>query len=466
MGIRKRKPAVAPARPQQQPLPVDSAYAAEVRQRAENLVEPVENTGKNGVRIRSYQRQQAEQQMAKLRGEAVQARRLAEHIEYLSQDTAAYKHKRKHVMTDTTIVDPGHAQRKQRRADDKPGPSGNRRNFNPLHPSMELPPEQLIRLLGMESKKIRKSRKARHTSKRAAANPLKTVDAEVDNTPPPAKAQPQAVSPVDTSIQYERCEPPQVFDNGRSGLLVPSVLVGVVAGIAISGYLFWYQPVDTASQKTPVPAVAKQPQKPQPKRQLVKRPPAPAPKQEMSAQEKVEWQASIEAQEQRLRAAAEQRLAERVSQLQQTSRQAELQPAPEPAITPEPVNSAASPVGTMVETPLETSTELGSGGPLPKPVSAAVETPDAQESPAEAIQPDAGVLPVRPGESAAVLPAAVPVEEVPAYENAETGEMPVIEPAPAEPVATDIPPEVPPQSEADPVLTPVTPAAPADNNLL
>ncbi|MDT8386176.1 MAG: hypothetical protein RQ736_01575 [Thiogranum sp.] len=29
-------------------------------------------------------------------------------------------------------------------------------NFNPIHPSMELPPEQLIRLLGMETKKDRK----------------------------------------------------------------------------------------------------------------------------------------------------------------------------------------------------------------------------------------------------------------------------------------------------------------------
>jgi len=371
MEIRKRKSTVAPDRAQPPPRPVDSRYAAEVRQRAERLATPVESSGENRAWVRSYQRQQTEQQMANMRGEAVRARRLAEHVGDLSQDTAAYKQKRKHVMKDTTVVDPGHAQRQQRRTDGHSGSRGNKLNFNPLHPSMELPPEQLIRLLGMESKKIRKSRKARHATKPATSSSLKKVDARVDNTPPvkakpqtkakprakakpQAKARPQTVRPADSSIQYERSEPSEVFGNGRSGLLVPSILVGAVAGIAISGYLFWYQPADTAIQKTPVPAVAKQSQKPQ----LVKRTPAPAAKREMSAQEKVEWQTSIEAQEQRLRTAAEQGLAERVWQLQQTPQQVEIPPAPvtynwpeltpEPVVTPEPEYGAVSSADTSV----------------------------------------------------------------------------------------------------------------------
>ena len=188
MGIRKRKPIVTPARPQQQPQPIDSAYVAEIRRRAEKLTQPVEKQGEYGDRVRSHQCHQAEQQMAKLRSEAVRARRLAEHIENLSQQTAAYKHKRKRVMTDKTIVDPGHAQRLQRRTGDKPAPSAGQLNFNPVHPSMELPPEQLIRLLGMESKKTRKSRKARRAPKHVAATAPATVDTHTGSAPPPAKA--------------------------------------------------------------------------------------------------------------------------------------------------------------------------------------------------------------------------------------------------------------------------------------
>ncbi len=506
MGIRKRKPVVTPARAQQQPQPIDSAYAAEVRRRAEELAKPVEKTGENGGQVRSHQRRQAEQQMAKLRSETVRARRLAEHIENLSQEAVAYKHKRKQVMTDMTIVDPGHAQRLRRRTGDKPAPSGSRLNFNPLHPSMELPPEQLIRLLGMESKKIRKSTKARHTPKQTPSATLPPADTQADSTPAPAKAQPQAVHPADCSIQYERCEPPQVFDNGRSGLLVPSLLVGMVAGIAISSYLFWYQPADTAVQKTPVPIVAKPPQKLQPKHQMVKRtpvpiapvapvtpvaqvapvtPPAtPAAEQKMSAQENAAWQATIEAQQQRLSATAKKRLAERVSQLQETSQQVELPPAPvsdaspvpvpEPATAPEPVIGAVTPMDMAPEALPETTPEMNSDDSLPAPIQAAIKTPDVQEpftevnklprrkrtgyqavnggelNPKE-IKPDTNTLPVTPGEITEEMP--VPVEAIPESNTAATEETPGIEPA-----ATDVEAEASTLTEANPVLMPVAPA--------
>ena len=99
MGIRKRKPVAAAAKPQQQPQPIDRAFAAEVRRRAEKLAEPVEILMENGAGLHNRQRQQAERLMAELRSEAVRARRLAEHIENLSQETATYKHKWKHTMT-------------------------------------------------------------------------------------------------------------------------------------------------------------------------------------------------------------------------------------------------------------------------------------------------------------------------------------------------------------------------------
>ena len=385
-------------------------------------------------------------------------------------------------MTDKTIVDPGHAQRLQRRTDDKPAPGASQLNFNPVHPSMELPPEQLIRLLGMESKKTRKSRKARRAPKRAAAAAPATVDTHTDNAAPPVKTRPQAASPTNRNIQYERCEPPQVFDEGHSRLLVPSLLVGVVAGIAVSGYLFWYQPADTAVQKTPAPVVAKQRQKPQPKGQLVKRTPAPvatpATKQKMSAQENAAWRAAVEAQQQRLHSAAEQRLAEHISQQQQPAQQVKTTTEPAidtpplpvtvPATTPEPVTEAAAPADTALQAPPQPTAETNSDAPSPAPIPVAVEMPDeALESAAEAVQPGTGQPPITPDEPAAVNPAAEAAITEP--DAATPDEMPGSEPAPAVSEATDIEPEALAPTEMEP-LTPVTPAdespaASADDDL-
>jgi len=351
---------------------------------------------------------------------------------------------------------------------------------------MELPPEQLIRLLGMESKKTRKSRKARRapkhvaatapatvdthtgsapppakahrTPKHAAAATPATVDTRTGSAPPPAKARPQAARPTNRSIQYERCEPPQVFDKGRSRLLVPSLLIGVVAGIAVSGYLFWYQPADTAVQKMPAPVVAKQRQKTQPKGQLVKRTPAPvatpATKQKMSAQENAAWRATVEAQQQRLRTAAEQRLAERISQQQQPAQQvaATTEPVSDTLSLPVAVTEPAAAVDIALETP---------------PVAAAVGMPDVLEPPAEGIQPNTDILPVTPDEPTAVIPA--PVEVITEPDAAATEEMPDSEPAPAVSEATDTEPEALAPTEMEPLtlVTPVdeSPTAPADDDL-
>lgn len=486
MRNRNRKPIVTAPRSQREPQPIDTAYAAKIRRRTEKLAELVEKQGEGRTRIRNHQRQKAEQQMAKLRSETVQARRLAEHIENLSQEAAAYKHKRKRTMTDTTTVGPGKAKHSQRRSDDKPASSGNQLNFNPLHPSMELPPEQLIRLLGMESKKIRHSRKARSTAKKAKpAKAASTAGVKEDRTSQPADALPKTVHPANRSIQYERCEPPQVFDNGRSGLLVPSLLVGVVAGIAVSGYMFWYQPKETAAQKTSAPVVAKESQKSQtkPKHQLIKRTPAPiakpAAEQKMNAQENEAWRATVEAEESRLRAVAEQRLSERMRQQQQPPQQTETtaeavsNTSPLPAapgtdplsVTEETVTDTYTQADTTAEAPLDSTAETNAESPPPVPVPDSAGTPDALEPPADVIQPETGIA---PEESTAVLPSKMEPE----IESRGTtiGEIPDTEPAPVEPAVSDMEPGADSPTETDSVLTPdvsagESPATAADGDL-
>ncbi|MFQ5643711.1 MAG: hypothetical protein ACE5FQ_08425 [Thiogranum sp.] len=397
---------------------------------------------------RNRQRQQAERQMAKLRSEAVQARRLAEHIENLSRETATYKHKRKHAMTETTIVDPGHAQRLRRRAQDKPAASGNQMNFNPLHPSMELPPEQLIRLLGMESKKIRKSGKTRRRAARQVTSAEQPpVDTQESSTPDATQVKPamQVPRPADRNIQYERCEAPQVFDNGRSGLLMPALLAGVVVGIAVSGYLFWYQPAGVDIQKTPAPVAASQPQKTQPKRKAVERSATPvaalgtaakkstAPK--MSVQERAEWQAAVEAREQHLLNAAQQRLAERVSQLQASPAAETNEPvveeapvapvmATEPATTAaETVTNAVAPTDTPADAPVQEPVQL-----YPETDPAIVDTalvPPAAVEATEETAPASEAMQADTDKAAATLPEPViatpaPVETTPESDATES----------------------------------------------
>ncbi|MEA3243761.1 MAG: hypothetical protein U9Q19_10065 [Pseudomonadota bacterium] len=74
-------------------------------------------------------------------------------------------------MTESSIFDPGHSQHQKPGIKNKPSAGRGALAFNPLHPSMELPPEQLIRLLGMESKKTRKHMKTRRSSKQQKSLP-------------------------------------------------------------------------------------------------------------------------------------------------------------------------------------------------------------------------------------------------------------------------------------------------------
>jgi len=308
MGFRKKQSVTRPDAPQ----PVARKQAEKLQRRASDLADPVDKQTENNssARLRRFQRQQIERQMARLRREAVQARRLAEYVENLSRDAAAQQRKRKPVMTDTNIVDPGHAQRLKRRSEDRPASGGGQMSFNPLHPSMELPPEQLIRLLGMESKKTRKVRK---TASPAPAS-AKEHRSKPQQAPAPAETA-RLESRPERNHQYPDSQPP-MFDNSRRNLLVPALLVGVVAGISVSAYLLMSQPVPVAEQKPAVVSSvpAKKPQTAA--KQANRKPAAGSKAPAMTIQEQAAWQADIEQENQRLQAAAKQRLAERIRQLE------------------------------------------------------------------------------------------------------------------------------------------------------
>lgn len=94
-------------------------------------------------------------------------------------------------------------------------------SFNPMHPSMELPPEQLIRLLGVETKKTRKARHAQEAT---------VMDRH------PAERQPL----VAANIASSRPEPAPAREDARSKRTVVgrvAVITGLLTSIGVIAYL-------------------------------------------------------------------------------------------------------------------------------------------------------------------------------------------------------------------------------------
>lgn len=388
MAFRGKKTGKIPAgAPEGKPVRRD--YVEEIRKRAEKLgnTRAGDNRPVTGDDFGRRQQEQIEKHMARLRSETVRARHLAQNIDNLSQDVAVRKRNR--AMTDTPIVAPGQNQRQQRRNSDKPRASTKTSAFNPLHPSMELPPEELIRLLGLESKKLRKERKksGRSAQSKRTKQSTPTVTPEdgletltsqhpdTDTATPVEKRQPDTRTPS-TRRRRQSMETP-VFGEQRRNLLIPAVAIGLVAGIALSAYLFWMKPaseqaaVDTTPGK-PV-AVNKRPATPAERKapvNQVKRKATPAPIDDPA------WQATIRAQEKRLRADAEKRFKERMAAAKSAPAMAapvlpvEAPVTPPTVAAPPPPPSADSPAaapvvdGQMPGVPETlTAKESGAGAP-------------------------------------------------------------------------------------------------------
>jgi len=253
MSIWNKQRSVDPPAALKPARPASRQQADGVRRKAQRYTEITEQNGKQSIdQIRAHrQRERAEKEMATLRAEAVQARRLATQIENLHQSAPI---QRKGRIMNTTIADPGQAQRMKRRGTDSPHATGGQLSFNPLHPSMELPPEHLIRLLGLENKTKRRRKHSRPASAASAVStpsnskPVnKPVKISLPGTPP-------------ASAERERDTVPAPF--GERRLLVPSVIVGAAVGVIVSAYLFLGGPEDVVQpviQATPAASRAMPP---------------------------------------------------------------------------------------------------------------------------------------------------------------------------------------------------------------
>lgn len=379
MGIRKKPHAARTSDTVPSAKPACIQRAETIRRKAQHYTNITEQTGTqcNDRHGANQQRELAEREMAALRAEAVQARRLASHIENLHQPA---NRQRKGRIMSSSISDPGQAQRTARRETDMPHSTGSQLSFNPLHPSMELPPEHLIRLLGLENKP--KRRKKRPTSRsmsspgQKSAGPTKAdkpVKLSLPSTPP-------------ASAEREKDMAPAPFEEPRRNLVVASLAAGVIAGIALSIYLFRGGPEEvtaTIPEKTPVHNTEKTPPKTAATERVtepVMTPPATAPvaappektstvaatpalaettpdAMESSVQGPVIRedallpQADIETEHARLRDEAERRFAERMLQEEVRQDRSDLtsgtaptnEPPPAPASEPEPPAEPAEP---------------------------------------------------------------------------------------------------------------------------
>lgn len=336
-------------------------------------------------------------------------------------------------MTESSIFDPGHSQHPKPDIKNKPAGRG-ALAFNPLHPSMELPPEQLIRLLGMESKKTRKhlkmrnssnQQKSRHTIDEQKTQPSpdhqnarcatdehtpqdpqqshRVADEQKTHRPPPSQGaqkkttdrqllpKPQQVAPPSHPLEYERNQP-AVFHKRGPGWLLPALVTGLVAGVTISASLFWYQsPPTTAKQKAPASVVSSEPQnrripKQQPNNQRVKRKEAPggtktatlpAPAKATRTGNDANRQAALKAEQNRLRNAAEQRLTERLTRIKVNRELADLQAPPADEHTP----AAATTLSAAAEPAFDQAVAN-------QPAPADAESPSGEETAVEMIQAD------------------------------------------------------------------------------
>ena len=286
-------------------------------------------------------------EMAKLRSEAIQARRLAEHIQMLANPAGTGK--REHKPMTTSLGNREHAQEKRRHTDNR-ATGGSQLSFNPLHPSSELPPEQLIRLLGLETKKTRKQQKSRKptSSKQLRPKPENGPETETSLIAENRPSRKKGTRKVADS---------QVFGGKRPGFLLPSIVAGALAGAAISAYLFLGEtpssaetprnastaPAGETSPGTKSHAVIGEKSVPQPIRETARPFPDVSPEQ-------------IQAEQRRLRLEAEQRLAERQAQLA-VARELAAESPPDPVLTeiqadtPVPVKGESIPIA--VSAPIE-----------------------------------------------------------------------------------------------------------------
>jgi len=276
MGMGKTQNTGPRVEPGKQVPPVERDYVAEVQRRAEALAQAGKAAGQDPAATPGgpAPRQQVEREMATLRSEAVQARKLADRIEHLTPETAGRKGNR--VMAATPSLDKRNSQNQGKKTEGAASSMAGQLNFNPLHPSMELPPEQLIRLLGLETRKPRKHKKRSGTA--SSSKPAR------DDIGHPAKMRPESGSGDVAGTPFPKREPerrrpePQAASvnrpaakrpgsrrrhgKKRSGLLFPAALVGALAGAGIVGYLLLQQPPTTGTQSTPAATVRTQPAQP------------------------------------------------------------------------------------------------------------------------------------------------------------------------------------------------------------
>ncbi|TCK17232.1 hypothetical protein DFR30_0453 [Thiogranum longum] len=424
MGIRKKQHTVRTPDTAPPAKPACIQRADTIRRKAQHYTNITEQTGKqcNDRHRASQQREQAEKEMAVLRAEALQARRLAAQIEELHQPP---RPRRKGRIMSTTFSDPGQAQRMTRRETDSTPSTGSQLSFNPLHPSMELPPEQLIRLLGLENKT--KRRKKRPASSAASSGKMKPAARAVDKL---AKLTLPAIPPASAEREKDIASTP--FEGPRRNLVAASLVVGTLAGIGLSIYLFWGSPDEataTASQKAPLqgtekslrqaPATRKAPSS------IASPATAPVPATVESARQgtvnraNIISPADIEMEQARLRENAEKRFAERMLQQDiRLDREAlTTQPAPAEALIPAP-DSDATIAAENAKTDPEPVVVISE--PASAPVQPAVAPAEAITNPASEPEPVTEDLPLSLEQEPAMTPVDSSVEH--ATDSAATQE--------------------------------------------
>jgi len=199
--------------------------------------------------------------------------------------TLAWRGNRDSSMTNTVTAAPEHSHRPHHPTAAGLPANGGQSIFNPLHPSMALPPEQLIRLLGLQDKKYRATETSRSIT---GSRPHSTgSDSRTASAVPPGRGRHRSLEQANDRL----------FGKQLHSRLLRLLGFGSVVILALSVYRLQGQ--------TALPGMSPAPTAAGSRSLTVFRPAIPY---------GAEWRTTIQLRERHLRIAAQRRLQEKLLQ--------------------------------------------------------------------------------------------------------------------------------------------------------
>jgi hypothetical protein len=137
-------------------------------------------------------------------------------------------------------------------------PRTGRTAFNPLHPSMELPPEQLLRLLSVEPTTTLQPKREPDRRRLRAAAPPPVSKPPAPPTPKPLRTATTTEQPRPIRPHRNRAAAARTAKRGKRRSLLPAVIVVALVATAAAAFRYWRSDATGKQAPAPPPAATQQ----------------------------------------------------------------------------------------------------------------------------------------------------------------------------------------------------------------